>query len=414
MLNQPTVQDVREAKEYARTLYERAKAQADAENGRPFTESEASNIQRALDHAQALEKKLGAGRSTAAFTAEIEKLTKGMLPTRGGAVRGHSLGAQFARASSDWLREPGNRGTHPWASPLIELTDPRWGGDISATTITSDPTTGGVGVPPMYLPGITALPLRPAVVADLLGSGATASNAVVYMVETAYTNAADAVAEGGVKSESAITFTQRTDHVVKIAHYIPVTDELLEDEPGMAAYIDTRLTAGVQVKEDDSLLNGDGVAPHMLGLLNRPGLAPAVARVDPVTNEDAIASQIANIRATTFLSPTAIIIHPTNWETIVLRKTTYGAYIGASPFMTPTGPNLWGLPVAVSPVITAGTALVVTRSAATVFRRGGMNVQATNSHQDWFTKNLTAIRAEQRSALCVFLPAAIGKVTGLN
>ena len=41
-------------------------------------------------------------------------------------------------------------------------------------------------------------------------------------------------------------------------------------------------------------------------------------------------------------------------------------------------------------------------------------MQASNSHQDYFIKNLTAIRAEERIALAVMVPAAFGKVTGLN
>ena len=57
---------------------------------------------------------------------------------------------------------------------------------------------------------------------------------------------------------------------------------------------------------------------------------------------------------------------------------------------------------------------IVCREAAMVFRKGGVNVQASNSHQDFFVKNLTAIRAEERIALAVMVPAAFGTVSGLN
>ena len=63
----------------------------------------------------------------------------------------------------------------------------------------------------------------------------------------------------------------------------------------------------------------------------------------------------------------------------------------------------------------AGTALVgAFKTAAQLFRKGGLRVEASNSHSDFFTKNLVAIRAEERLALAVYRSAAFGTVTGLN
>jgi HK97 family phage major capsid protein len=70
------------------------------------------------------------------------------------------------------------------------------------------------------------------------------------------------------------------------------------------------------------------------------------------------------------------------------------------------------LPVALTAAIAAGTALVgAFRTAAQIFRKGGIRVEASNSHSDYFVKNLTAIRAEKRLALAVYIPGAFGKVT---
>ena len=68
-----------------------------------------------------------------------------------------------------------------------------------------------------------------------------------------------------------------------------------------------------------------------------------------------------------------------------------------------------------TPSIVANTALVgAFKQAAQVFRKGGIRVEASNSHADFFIKNLVAIRAEERLALAVYRPGAIGKVTGLT
>ena len=83
--------------------------------------------------------------------------------------------------------------------------------------------------------------------------------------------------------------------------------------------------------------------------------------------------------------------------------------------MPPQPTSLWGLNVAVSPVIPLGTALVgCFKTAAMLFRRGGLRVEVSNSYSDFFIKNLVAIRAEERLALAVYRPSAFGSVTGLS
>ena len=64
--------------------------------------------------------------------------------------------------------------------------------------------------------------------------------------------------------------------------------------------------------------------------------------------------------------------------------------------------------------MTAGSALVGAFSTgAAIQRRGGLVVEATNSHGSYFAQNITAIRAEMREALCVFRPSAFTAVVGL-
>ena len=70
--------------------------------------------------------------------------------------------------------------------------------------------------------------------------------------------------------------------------------------------------------------------------------------------------------------------------------------------------------VVVTSAITVGTALVGAFSdGAAVFRKGGLRVEATNSHGTYFASDITTVRAELRLALGVFRPSAFVAVTGL-
>jgi hypothetical protein len=53
------------------------------------------------------------------------------------------------------------------------------------------------------------------------------------------------------------------------------------------------------------------------------------------------------------------------------------------------------------------------RRTGILFRKGGLRVEASNQHADFFTRNLTAIRAESRLVLGIRRPAAFGTATAL-
>jgi len=198
-----------------------------------------------------------------------------------------------------------------------------------------------------------------------------------------------------------------------LAHWLPVTEEMLEDVPALQSYIDARLRSGVELAKEDELLNGSGVAPHLMGLMTVPGKAPDVVR-GADSNADAIFKQITAVTVSSLVAPDALVMNPVNWQTVQLTKNANGNYLGAGPWNAPQTPTLWGLPVAVTPAIVANTALVGGfQQGAQEFTKGGIRVEVSNSHVDFFIKNLIAIRAEERLALAIYRPGAFGKVTGL-
>jgi HK97 family phage major capsid protein len=379
--------------------------------GRLMTDDEKKAIQALIDEGNAIKTRLATAQGDANLAAEIEKLTGGLARSgrHTGATTGdrRSMGQQFVESEAfAWLKKSrGLRGS-AWTSPSVEL---------HATTLDETNTSGGDLIVTQYQPGILPLLFKRLVVADLLAKGTTDSTSITYMKETTFTNAAAAVAEGQPKPESTLVFDQVSDAVSKIAHWLPVTDEMLEDVAQIQSYIDARLRLGLDIAEEDQLLNGSGTAPNIQGLLNRSGLTTATVRAGSVTNAEAIFVAMMAVFNGSFVMPTGTILNPANWQTTQLSKDGNGRYYGSGPFAGPQAPTLWGLPVVVTPSIVANTGFTgAYNSAAQTFRRGGVRVEASNSHSDFFVRNLTAIRCEERLALAVYRPAAFSKITSLT
>ena len=394
-----------------------------AEGDREMTDAERGAIEAIGNEGKAIKARIEKAKADDGMLSLIDSLSlgqartspagngnTGIVPATPRQLQQLSMGQQFVRSAAyEFFRKGLHRTSSTWRSDSVELFD------MKATTLTEDPASGGPLIIPQYLPGILPVLFKRLVVADLMAPGTTDSNAVTYMQETTFTNAAATVAEGSAKPESALIFAAVTEAVRKIAHWLPVSEEMLEDVAQISSYIDARLRLGVSLAEEDQLLNGNGTAPNIKGVMNRTGLAASIGRVDPATNADVIFQQMMAIFATSFVMPDGIVLNPTNWSTTVLSKTTTGEYIAGGPFSAVPAQTLWGLPVAVTPSIVAGTGLVgAFKQCSQVFRHGGMRVEASNSHQDFFIKNLVAIRAEERLALAVYRPGAFGKVTTLN
>jgi HK97 family phage major capsid protein len=421
MLNTAQLERDLEAKKTAGlALLERTMQTAEAED-RAMTAEETAAIQKFTTEGQEIQATLARLKGMDGMREQLQKLTGGAGATGTGLARvdRRSMGQQYVEAAEvqEFFKAQGHRTSSAWRSPSTELYDYSPGG-MHATTLTEDPASGGKLILPDIQPGILPILFRPLRIADLFAPGVTGSNLITYMRETLFTNAAATVAEGAAKPESALAFDAVSEAVRKIAHWLPVTEEMLEDLPAIRSYIDQRLRGGLGLTEESQLWNGDGVAPNLLGVTKRAGLAAAIAvgaaGASPIA-ADAIYLQITAIYTNSFLMPDGIVMNPANWATIALLKTTTGEYIGGGPFSQAANPTLWGLPVVPTPVQAAGTAWVgAFKQAVQLFRRGGIRVEASNSHQDYFIKNLVAIRAEERLALAVYRPGAIGSVTALT
>ncbi len=316
-----------------------------------------------------------------------------------------SAGQEFAEsAAGKWLLENKGMRGGAWQTPVVEL--------MATTLLESGVTNGPLAVTEFSDGGLRLPPLPPSV-ADLIAPGTLTGNAIGYLRQTPTANPATTVAEGAPKPEGTLTLAAVSDMLRKIAAWLPVSDEFLEDVPALGSFIDAQLRLWVRLQADHQLLNGDGIAPNLTGFLTVPGTGTLPQGT--ATALDALALAMAQVQTDSGFAADGFVLNATDWGKLRLVKDANGNYLGGNPFGPPTPPVLWSLPVVPTSKIAAGTALVgAFRGAAQLFTKGGITVAASNSHQDYFVKNLTAIRAEVRAALAVYRPSAFVKVTGLT
>jgi HK97 family phage major capsid protein len=291
--------------------------------------------------------------------------------------------------------------------------------DVELKTIVQ--TGAGWAPESLRLPRVELYPLRALRVADIFPAYTTGMSNIKYMEETTHTNNAAEIAEETDASsptaygEAAVAMTERSVPVEKVAVWIPVTQEQLEDVAGMADFVNNRLTYMVRNRLDGQLVAGNGSTPNIRGVLNASGIQTQAKGSDPTP--DAIFKAMTKIRGVTagtgFGEPSAMLIHPNDWQDIRLLRTADGIYIFGNP--TESGPErMWGVPVVVTSAETEKTIVVGDfANYAALYIKRGLMVETSDSHGYLFTSGVLAIKATMRCAAVYFRGTAFCKVTGV-
>ena len=343
------------------------------------------------DTKAALDKVLAESGQLAARLLELEQ--KGARRPGDGASH-KSVGERFTELPEfKSLMESGGRGKVRMAVKAV-------------TTITSGTTgTGAAGaaIRPERLPGIITPAQRPLTIRDLLAPGRTSSNALEYVRETGFQNNAAPVAETALKPQSDLSLGTATANVRTLAHWFAASKQVLDDVPALQSYIDFRATYGLLFVEEQQLLAGDGTGQNLLGLLPQATPFSGGLRKTGDTKIDTIRRAILQVRVAEFRA-SGIVMSPADWADIELMKDTTGGYIWSNPAIN-NGQNLWGLPVVDTNSMANDHFMVgAFNIAAQVFDREQAAVEVSTEHADFFTRNLVAIRAEERIALAVYRP----------
>lgn len=160
---------------------------------------------------------------------EAEKIAKGMKPGEETpaqkAVENKSFGQLFVESAA-FKNYKGGEG------PQVELK-------IGLKTVFS--TSAGWAPEALRTGKVVEYATRPISMIDVVPGGTTNQSSIVYMEETTFTNAAAETAEEGSYPEATLALTEKSSPVRKIAVFIPVTEEQLEDVAQVQSYLENRL-----------------------------------------------------------------------------------------------------------------------------------------------------------------------------
>lgn len=275
-------------------------------------------------------------------------------------------------------------------------------------------TTTAAALPyPDLRPGVVPYATRRPVIRDLLPVSQTDNKFVAYIRQNTQTFGADTVPEGGTKPETTLGTERVSTELQTIAHYIKVTNQALDFIPGVRDMLNQQGVLGLQLAEEDQILNGSGVSPDLTGFLNTSGVqTQAVGSDDQFT---AFHNAWTKITSTVgFANVTGGAIHPLDWSRIITLKDANGRFIYGDPFQATQAARIWGIPLIVTPAMTEGTALIGDfLMYARLWLSGGVRVIVGYVNDD-LIKNQQTIVIEEYAALEISRPTAFCTITGLN
>ncbi|GAA3384489.1 phage major capsid protein [Streptomyces racemochromogenes] len=427
-LTDELVHHLKEAREIA--------AKAEAED-RDFTDTERTQLNEHM--AKAKEAKVGLEKAKATNTMRqaLADLGDGVeLNEKSGERRtpsglivppaGKSLGETFTESPEfAGLMAQAPRGGFGQKSRVQSLPV----GYKSLVTGASD-TSAGAWVTNDYLGQRVGLDLfqRPLRLRDVVTNGRTSSDTVEYVRITSTTNNAAPVAEatssaaptapggagalvlnagGGYKPESALAAAKVTTPVRTIAHWIPITKRALSDASQIRTLIDSFLRYGLEEELEDQMISGDGTGENFDGLGNVSGVQAQAWDTNVLTTLRKAKTKVRTVGRSV---ANAYLLNPADLETVDLLQDNEGRFYFGGPSGVGSASVLWGLPVIETEAVPAGTGYVGDFRKAILWDREQASITVTDTHADFFIRNLVAILAEMRAAFGIIQPSAFVEV----
>lgn len=246
---------------------------------------------------------------------------------------------------------------------------------------------------------------RPARLLDLLPSRPTTRDTIEFIQLEAEGVVSEQVERGDAKAEIDFEGELARAEIVTLAGWTAASKQILSDHVQLGQVIDNVLRGKALTRLEHRIINGTGAPGHIDGLLNQAvTLMPTIGN----TPADVVGEALVTLANNGYM-PGLILLNPLDWFRIQISKSNVeGAYVFGSPTV-PVPPALWNTPLVATPSVPQGQGLTLDTRFVTVIDREQLTVSVSNSHEDFFVRNLIAILAELRAGLEVTDQAAVFK-----
>lgn len=351
------------------------------------------------DEIEELESQVKAAEKAASKLKSIGRKEDGFAGEDGNEAPAKSLGDHFVKTAGIEGAVKGSRfnfAAKPFKAEGDTPTTPTPGTIATPSTIANAITA--------YDTNIVAAARQKLVIRDLFGSESISGNALTYFVEGAQIGDIGEISEGAEKSQ--IEFgapTPVTVALTKLAGFVKETDELIADAKFLESTINGRLLYALGLKEQNWLVSKlTGTSGIQTGTFGKTATADEIA--------DTILEAAADVEEAGGYAADAVVISPTLYTTLRLGKNANKDYYGGGYFGEQSIPSIWGMPAVVTSSV-SGIIVGAFKTSASVISKDGISVEATNSNEDDFIKNIMTIRAEERLALAVRRPSGFKVLT---
>jgi HK97 family phage major capsid protein len=270
--------------------------------------------------------------------------------------------------------------------------------------------TGSYFVPADVKPGVVVKPYEDIHMRNLLITGSTSSNVIRHIRDNGGEGGPTTVAEAGTKPKMDRDLSIEDANVRKIATYLRVPEEMMEDIPYLSSFLSNRGTEEVMKLEDTQVLYGDGTGQNLSGLFtNATAFAAGTAIVTTPNRFDVLRAARLQMRKL-FRKPSYYLVSPLDYFLMTSVKDTTNNYmlLGGGNGLVPT---LDGVPVIESTSITDGDFLAMDKLSAELDFRSNISVRFYEQDQDNAIKNMVTIVIEERAALPIYYVSGLVKGT---
>ena len=351
--------------------------------------------------AERLEKLMGLEQANTA--KEAQAAPEGKM---GGRLSDQVLGSENYK---HWLDEiaPGGFVSKAKVSQLPRISV---SSNIKELITGGSPVSAGAFITPDDTGIYEAIGRYPTVIRDLVSLRTTNTESVEFVRQTQQVTEAEVTPEANVKypigypgevdgkkPQGMMRFERVQKLVETIPVYVGATKQALADAGQMRGLIDEDLRGDLTEKVEQYALD---ILANTAGTLTQ-AFDTDVFRTARLA--------ITTLKVLGRQRPSAFVFHPTDWAEIELQQDGEDRYYYAGP--TNQGPaRLWGVPVVESYFVAEGSAWLADWKKAVLWDRQQTTITATDSHEDWFIRNMIAILAEMRLAFALIRPSAFVEV----